>query len=160
MEWLKVKAYAVASALTAEATTAEVKDGIYHTVSVEVAKGNTPDFDWANKLQVRLTQQELPMFLAVLLGWAPKMEGRHHGPMKDKGFELIHQGTNAFLKISQARKGIRVIPIAGPDMFALSGLITHQLLKNNPWLTSDALLTLLKNTIGRTAQYEPLKRSG
>lgn len=157
-ESAKVKVYAVSSALTAEAC---VDSNQRHTVSLEVANGRTPNFDWQNKLQVLLMPNELPVVLAVLLGWAPMVEAHHHGPRKDKGFLVQHQGGHVFLKIFQGNNGVKAIPIGGADLLALSGLLTHQLLKNSPWLTSDALLTLLKNTIGRTAGHQPsMKRTG
>lgn len=157
-EFEKIKVYAVSSALTAEAC---VDSNQRHTVSLEVAQGHTPHFDWKKKLQIMLMPNELPVVLAVLLGWVPQIEAHHHGPKKDKGFLVQHQGGHVFLKIFQGNNGVRAIPIGGADLLALSGLLTHQLLKNSPWLTSDSLLTLLKNTIGRTAAYDStLKRTG
>lgn len=157
---LKVKAYAATAALTAEPTFVEKgrddqQSAIFHTVSLDVAQGSAPRYDWQNKLTVRLTAQELPLFLAVLLGWVPRAEGRHHGPQKDKGYEIEHQGNKVFFKITQARQGVRAVPLTGADLLALSGLVTHQLLKNMPWLTSDSLLALVKNTIGRTHALQP-----
>lgn len=152
---LKVKAYASTAALTAEPTFVqkgrdEGEGALFHTVSLDISQGSAPRYEWQSKLTVRLTAQELPVFLAVLLGWVPRAEGRHHGPQKDKGFEIEHQGNKVFFKITQARQGVRAIPLTGADLLALSGLVTHQLLKNMPWLTSDSLLALLKNTVGRT----------
>lgn len=160
MHELKVKAYAATAALTAEPTFVqkageEGQGPIFHTVSLDVAQGSAPRYDWQNKLSVRLTAQELPLFLAVLLGWAPQAAGRHHGPQKDKGFEVEHQGNRVFFKITQARLGVRAVPLTGADLLALSGLVTHQMLKNMPWLTSDSLLALVKNTIGRTHAVQP-----
>lgn len=155
---MKVKVYAASSALTAEPC---IDSKGRHTVSLDVAQGHVPNYDWNNKLQLWLMPSELPLFLGVLLGWVPATEGRHHGPTKDKGFELIHQGGNVFFKITQAQKGVRAIPIAGADLLTLSSLVTYQLLQNTPWMTSDTLLTLLKNTIGRTSAHNAsIKRAG
>lgn len=158
---LKVRAYGASGALTAEATHVEKNndDPAFHTISLDVAQGQTPRFDWQNKLSIRLTAQELPRFLAVLLGWLPQTSGQHHGKMKDKGFELQHQGTKVFFKIMQKGAGVRAVPIGGPDLMALSALIIHQMRRNAPWLSSDSILQLVKSTVVRTETAPPMARA-
>lgn len=146
---LKVKAYCNQSALTAEASI--TTSGI-HTLSLDVARGAKPTFDWKSKLTVQITEDELPMVLGVLLGWVGKMEGRHHGQQHNKGYSLEHQGTHVFLVVTQQGKGAIAVRIDGAPLLGLSGLILHQMQQNMPWLSTDTILSLTKATIGRLHQ--------
>jgi len=64
-----------------------------HVVSIDSAPalGAGAGYDWARKLTLQLTPEEMPAVLAVLMGLAPAVRFGHHGAGRDKFFEVRRQ---------------------------------------------------------------------
>ena len=64
-----------------------------HVVSIDSAPALAAGagYDWARKLTLQLTPEEMPAVLAVLMGLAPAVRFDHHGAGRDKFFEVRRQ---------------------------------------------------------------------
>jgi hypothetical protein len=107
-------------------------------------------YDWGNKISFQLTSRELPQALAVLLGWAPALVLRNHGPQADKGLKAEIQGPNVFMGVWQGKRA-HACPITAPDAFAVTDLMLRQLRHASPWLSSESLLELTRSLAERMA---------
>ena len=105
-------------------------------------------FDWQGKIRLQLTQGELPVVAAVLLGYRPSCEFRSHGPNKDKGFSVEHQGSKVFVKVFAAGEAMRAVPMELPDVYQVSALFLRQLRHQSPWLDATGVISLIKATFG------------
>jgi len=116
-----------------------------HTVRVEAAESiSTRQYDWQHKIAVQLSQRELPLVLAVLMGWLQKFEGKGHGENNSKWFSIENQGNRFFLSVCAKGQTPRAIPILPGDSYAATTLLLRQLLKNDPLLPPALLLSLVR----------------
>lgn len=116
------------------------------TVRIEVAQtsGNSRQYNWTDKVSIQLSQRELPLVLATLMQWVPKFEGKGHGTANEKWFTLENQGPKVFLSVNCKGKAVRGVPIMAGDTYALSTLLMRQMLRNDPFLTPESLLMLVR----------------
>jgi hypothetical protein len=116
-----------------------------HTVRVEAAESiSTRQYDWRHKIAVQLSQRELPLVLAVFMGWIQKFEGKGHGENNSKWFTIENQGNKLFLSVCAKGQTPRAIPILPGDSYAATALLLGQLLKNDPRLPPELLLSLVR----------------
>ena len=143
----QLKIYGRRAALTIEATA--TRTDAYPTLSIEAAEktGERKAFDWSRKITVQLTRQELPPFVAALLGLSGAFEAKYHGPGRNKGIVLERQAANLYLKVSEAGRVIGV-PIGYADGVHLTAFALERLKACHPSLDSQSLLTILKHTRG------------
>lgn len=112
------------------------------TVRIEAAPAlGGRRFDWGAKIALQATAKELPQILAVLMGWAPSLVLKNHGPAADKGLKLELQGPNVFCGLWQGKRAMAV-PITAPDAYFVTDLVLRQLRRASPHLSSDAVLEL------------------
>jgi hypothetical protein len=116
----------------------------YSTIQLEMApalRRNT--YDWDRKIIFRLTQREVALFAAVLLGWCKKLELKGHGPANDKILEIADQGANLFIKLRQGRTA-HALPLGGDEIFPVTSMALKALGLNAPHLDSQTLVQLAK----------------
>jgi len=121
----------------------------FSTIALDGAKMvGKRKFDWANKLRVQLTKQELPIVTAVLLGMRQSCEFKNHGPDNNKGFALEHQDGKIYCKLFT--KGLVVgVPITLSDAYYASVLFLKQLQVQTPWLDATSITMLLRSTLSK-----------
>ncbi len=146
----KVAVYGSSAALTFF-TTSSTND--FETVSIDGAASfqGLRKYNWKDKITVMITRQELPIVAAVMLGIIPKCSFSNHGHSNDKGYSVITQpdsGNILFSMTQKSKKKINV-PIGQSDVFYVAGLIISQIVKQQPWLSPQEAMVLLKTTVGR-----------
>ena len=124
---------------------ADTTRGGTNTVRLEAAEASaTRQYDWNGKIGIQLSQRELPLVLAVFMQWLPKFEGKGHGENNSKWFTLENQGNKLFLSVNARGRSPRAIPIMPGDGYAVTTLLIRQMLKNDPFLTPEILLSLVR----------------
>ena len=119
----------------------------WDTLRIEAAPklgGNTKAYDWANKVSVQITKTELPIVVAVLLGFLPSCEFGNHGGTA-KWFSIENQGKAFYIKVGQASDK-RMLPCPVPFVEAhLAGMVAlSQYAKNFEGMSTDAALEAIK----------------
>lgn len=115
------------------------------TIRIEAAESNSQrQYDWGNKIAIQLSAREMPLVLAALLQWLPSFEGKGHGQANEKWFKLENQPGKVYLSVNARGKTTRGIPIPAGDAYSLCTLLMRQMLKNDPFLSSEALLTIVR----------------
>jgi len=149
MQNSNLKIYARRAALTIEPQLNATGD--VATIGIEAARkkdgGNT--YDWAHKIAVQVTARELPTVLAVLLGYQDACEFKYHGPGKNKSYTLRQQASGVVVVVSAGQSGAIAVPVEPADVFRLSSLVAQRIQLNQPALSTDALLELLKRSYGK-----------
>jgi hypothetical protein len=124
------------------------RSGKCHTISLDGANATGPKtYNWSEKISVQLTEQELPMVVALFLGYRNKVEYSNHGESNNKGFSFERQeGGKIFAKVWAKDKGQRAVPIMPSDVFWVGNMMYQQLKKNLPEIGDTALLAMLRAT--------------
>lgn len=122
------------------------------TIRLEGAKAvGERQYDWSSKIAVQFTRDELTCAVATLTGALPKMEGKNHGvgDQTGKGFEIVDQGTNFFVKVFAPNAGVCAVPMTPEDAFTVTSILLKQMRKGKPWLSGQDLIMLAARTVGR-----------
>lgn len=126
------------------------------TLRIEAALATAPrTYDWAQKLTIQLTREELPIVIATLLGVLHRCECKNHGPAKDKGLDIEHQGQHLFIRVFQKGQAVRALPVGPTDSYYLAALGLRQLRLAAPWLSDQGVLATLKLTVLRMSAASP-----
>ncbi len=129
----KVRVYAKSAALTAEVSPIihkerGSKDDIGVTLNLDVAGKGNKGFDWQNKITIQLSENELPEFAALLMGYHDQIKLSR----PDKGIEIERQDKALFIKASKQGGGMYAMPVPTPYIFRLNVLVLELLkLQNN-----------------------------
>ena len=107
------------------------------------------DFNWNEKISIQMTRGELPIVLAVLLGFLPECEFKMHGPEKAKGFIIKDQGDKMFVQVFDKGKSLKSVPMTPEDTFEVTKIIIRQMQRNAPWLTGAEIITLIRSVAAR-----------
>ena len=134
----------------------------WDTLRIEAAPklgGNTKAYDWANKVSVQVTKTELPIVVAVLLGFLPSCEFGNHGDTA-KWFSIENQGQSFYIKVGQASDK-RMLPCPVPYVEAhLAGMVAlSQYAKNFDGMTTDAALEAIKVMSGHMVKNNSFPRA-
>ena len=122
------------------------------TLRIEAAPASASrQYDWSQKRTIQLTREELPIVAATVLGLLSRCEYKNHGTEKDKGVEIVHQGTHLFVRLFQKERGVVAVQVGAADSYALGALCLRQLCRTTPWLNAGEVLLLLKTTVQRMA---------
>jgi hypothetical protein len=121
-------------ALTIRATKQVKKKGdrevVRYTIMIEAASptGVGRTYDWANKVTVMAMAGELKRIAATLMGYrgSETFEAKHHGPNKDKGFSIQHQGDKVFFRIF-AKGRNHAVPVPVEEVFDWAILCQRQI---------------------------------
>ncbi|MCG8026282.1 MAG: hypothetical protein JAZ02_20260 [Candidatus Thiodiazotropha endolucinida] len=124
----KVKCFGSKAALCAEATFI-IKNSAapVPTINLEVAPRIAESVAWDRKVVTQLSDSELPLVCAVLMGYIPKL----HLKRPDKGIELERQANKIFVRASAGAGNLFMLPITIGDTFRLSALMLVQLRKQS-----------------------------
>ncbi|HAS0789570.1 hypothetical protein QUS15_24965 [Escherichia coli] len=100
-------------------------------------------YNWSKKIAFQITDTELPLLVAVLLGFLPAIRFDLHGPEKNKWLEIINQGPNFYIK-SGMGSTLHSAPVTLVDASMFGLLALNQYTANFPLLSSDAVLASVK----------------
>lgn len=148
-DWfLQLKSHGGKCALQVE--TSKTKDD-WFTVNLESATKESADtnnkrFNWKNKTTFQLTRNELPVFIAVLLGMLPSCKLDGHGEQM-KFLEVANQGKSFFFKIGGIGLPLHTIPVPIAEAYMFGTLALGQFARNFNGMTPEAALDI----IGRMA---------
>lgn len=126
-------------------------------IHIEGTKGANRQYDWKNKINIRFNEGEIPLFLAVLLGYLPSFEGKAHGPANDKSFSIENQGRQFFVKVRHKDKTVAV-PVPLGDAWWLSTMFLKVLMKLTG-LSETTLIGLVKTNCEIPIKYEHSQRN-
>lgn len=141
-EYLSHHVYGVKGALCFSVD--KTKQG-FETLSVDAANSTAPKvYDWSNKIRLQLTQNELPIFVALIMGYIPKAEFSNHN---GKGMKIVNQGKSLFFQLYGKNLGNRSIPCGAIDSFYVASLSIRQLNRSQSWLDGSDLHLLLKQVV-------------
>ena len=141
----KVKCYGQAAALTVEATPLLHKGvSVGVTVNLEMAPIIDRDVDWSRKITVQLSEDELPVFAAVLLGYLPKC----HFKRSDKGIFVERQNGKMFFKATAGAGNNFVMPVAIGQTFRVSSLVLKQLSTQSGIPDGSLVLAAIRGSAG------------
>ena len=149
---LTFKAYGRKAALEFRAH--QSKQG-YDTVMLEgAASRGERQYDWQNKISVMIMQRELPEVAAVLMGALKRCEFKHHGPQKNKGFSIEHQGDKFFIRVFRTGDdhAVHGVPVPFEDAFYVTGLVLRQIGRTARGTDAEMITTALR-------AYARLKRA-
>lgn len=119
------------------------------TIALDAAMASSPRvYLWKEKTRIQLTRAELPVVAAVLLGARNACEFKAHGEGKNKGFSMQRQpGGKVFVKVFEAEKPVKAVPIEAPDVFFVASLIMLQIRRITPWLDASSTMDLVRLTM-------------
>jgi hypothetical protein len=141
-EYLSVHVY---GGRAAACFSADVSRSKMSTVRIEAAESSgTRQYNWKGKVAIQLSSRELPLVLATFMHWIPKFEGKGHGANNEKWFALERQGNKMFLSVNSKGSSPRGVPIPAGDGYSITTLLIRQMLKNDPFLTVEALFHLVR----------------
>ena len=115
------------------------------TVSIDAAAmqaGRT--VNWADKICIQLTKEEMVHVAGVIFGIITKCEYSQHGPQHDKGFKFEHQGNKIFINVMSKGKNAHSVPMTASDTYYVGNLFLRQLQLMQPWMTPGEILTSLR----------------
>ena len=153
-EYLSVHVY---GGRAAACFSADVSRSKVNTVRIEAAESaGTRQYNWKGKVAIQLSTRELPLVLATFMHWIPKFEGKGHGANNEKWFTLERQGNKMFLSVNSKGNAPRGVPIPAGDGYSITTLLIRQMLKNDPFLTVEALFHLVRKQAElATADQQP-----
>lgn len=117
----------------------------WYTLAIEAAEAQAGarSYDWSRKIVLQLGRKELPECTAALLGLTESWSTDHHGPGHDKHFTVRNQEGGLQVLVRQGTRALSV-PVGAGDCYLLSSLAIKALMKNDPHLTSDTVVSLCK----------------
>lgn len=105
----KVRCFGGSAALTIEATQLLRDQVSVDTLNIELAAVHSRQADWANKITFQLSEDELPIFAAILLGQLPK----HEFKRTTKGVLVERQPSRIFFKATEGAGKNYLLPVSG-----------------------------------------------
>tara|TARA_R110001592_G_scaffold221139_2_gene475820 strand:- start:27702 stop:28187 length:486 start_codon:yes stop_codon:yes gene_type:complete len=137
----KAKCFGNQAALTVEATALLMKgEPVGSTVNLELARRVADGFDWSDKIQFQLSEDELAAFACVLLGYLP----RFHFKRPSKGIEVERQTDKLFVRGTAGTGKIFALPLTAGRVFAVSTLVIGQLQSHFDCTDTQVVLASLR----------------
>lgn len=118
-------------------------------VTIESARA-LPDgsgYDWADKLTVQLTPEEMPLATAVLMNLSALARFGQHGPERDKFVELRRQEGGLVLVTGQGGT-VHAVPVKAGVLYYLLSLFCRAMARGLPSGSVAEVLTLVKTAHG------------
>lgn len=139
----KVTCFASSAALQVEATQRH-KDGVAigETISIELCPVVNQRPDWKSKLSIQLSEDELPIFAAVLLGYLPKCEFKR----PEKGVYIERQKGKVYYRGSAGAGNLYQIPVPIGKTFNMSQVVLKQVCAGISEINSDFVLAGIKGS--------------
>lgn len=123
----------------------------WNTLMLEgaVSTGKARSYNWNTKISFQILQNELPEFIAVMLGMKTGLKFESHGAEKNKGLEIQVQDKAIFVKLYQGNNGVRAVPVQFHDALMIGHLaLTQYCLNYRGVLTSDTALEGIRMLYG------------
>lgn len=117
----------------------------FDTIMIEGANRINPNdihdkrYDWKSKLSVQIMLNELPIVIAVFLGFAPSCQFMNHGQNNDKGFNFERQDTGMFASVFH-KGGSKAVKIDWPTTLNIGHFMLAQYTTNFEGLSSETIL--------------------
>lgn len=136
--------------------------GGWFTVAIESAAKLVPDdpnnkrFNWECKTQLQLTRNELPVFVATMLGMLPFFKGANHGD-QNKWLEVINQNDHFVMKTGGAGIKMHITQVPITEAYLFGCLALRQFVKNFGGMNESAALNIIErlaNQIFRSSSYQ------
>ncbi|WP_018234222.1 hypothetical protein [Thioalkalivibrio thiocyanodenitrificans] len=149
------KVYAGKAALHVEPD--ETRAGVA-TIRIEAAPAKSPRvYDWKSKVTIQVTQSELPLIAATLLGFIQEVSFTAHGEGKDKGFSITRQPERGGLFVRVFKTGTAMaIPVPATDVTYLLAMVLSQISKNGFGVHPALLPGIIK---AAASLYKPPERA-
>ncbi len=146
----KWRSYGANAAITVEATQLLVKgEPAGWTVNLDVAPIVNREVDWKRKVQIQVSETELPILAGVLMGYLPKCKFQR----SSKGIYLERQPGKLFVRGSANAENF-ALPLSIGSTFHFSALVLQQLQKHLGGIETDTMLAALR---GSAALYQSRK---
>ncbi|PVZ64522.1 hypothetical protein [Pelagibaculum spongiae] len=119
----KIKCFGSKAALCAEATRLPKID--LPTINLEVAPRYGEKVEWRQKIVIQLSDSELPIACAVLMGYLPNAHFKRPG----KGIDIERQENRLLIRASAGTGNLFMLPVTIGDSFRLCTIMLRQLVK-------------------------------
>jgi hypothetical protein len=158
---MQLKSHGTKHAMQVE--TSATKDG-WFTVSIESAAKQIPNdpnnkaFDWKAKTTIQLTRNELPLFIATMLGMLPFCKFSNHGE-QNKWIEVENQNDHFFMKTGGVGLKLHATPVPITEAYLFGCLALGQFVKNFGNMNESAALKVIErmaNQVYGSRQYQKL----
>ena len=143
----KITCFASGAAIQIEVTKRH-KDGVpvADTISIEMCPVANQTPIWNNKIGIQLSEDELPIYAAVLLGYLPKCEFKR----PEKGIYIERQKSKMYYKGSAGLGNLFQVPVPIGKTFNMTQLVLKQLTADLHGISSEFVLAGIK---GSSALY-------
>jgi hypothetical protein len=127
--------------------TSLTKKDEWFTISIESAVKDPTDqnnkrFDWRSKTMLQLTRNELPVFIAVLLGMLPSCKFDNHGD-QNKFISIENQGKSFFFKTGGSGLQLHTVPVPIAEAYMFATLAVGQYVRNFHGMTPEAAIDII-----------------
>jgi hypothetical protein len=137
----KVKCFGKSAALTVEATVIQkASTPPLPTINLEVAPRSAERVEWERKIVIQLSDSELPVLCAVLMGYLQELHLKRPG----KGIEVARQPDRLFIRATAGAGNMFMLPVTIGDTFRVSALLLSQLKKQSGLADETLLLGALR----------------
>jgi hypothetical protein len=118
----------------------------FHTVTLDLAPRRGGETDWQHKISIQPTYQELPLLVALFLGYHSHLHIRRD----EKWMEVIDQEKSVFIK-GGGGNSVFALPVMPGDRIWLSAMLLQEYAKNFPDMAPALLIASLQTarTVGR-----------
>ena len=119
----------------------------FHTVTLDLAPRRGGDTNWQQKISIQPTYQELPLLVALFLGYHSHLQIKRD----EKWIEVIDQDKSVFIK-GGAGNSVFALPVMPGDRVWLSAMLLQAYAKNFPDMAPALLIASLQTarTVGRS----------
>ena len=122
-----------------------------HVVSIDSAHAlsSGEGYDWARKLVLQLTPEEMPGLIATLMGLTPSVRFGHHGANRDKFLEVRRQ-QGGLVVVTGAQASVYSVPVPTGTIYYLLDLCCRAMAMpgDKPGRSASDVLMLVKSAHG------------
>lgn len=129
----------------------------FHTVTLDIAPRRGEKTDWQQKISIQPTYQELPLLVALFLGYHSRLQIKRD----EKWMEVIDQDKSVFIKGGGGNR-VFVLPVMPGDRVWLSAMLLQEYSKNFPDMAPSLLIASLQTarTVNRRTSADAFESGG
>ena len=124
-------------------------------IHLQAAARDARNYDWDNKIQVMLKQDEAIEMLGCLIGAIPATQGRYHGASKNKGYSLSAEGSAFTASVSAGGAGCHAVSISRAQAVLIAGMVLRYLCRMEPELTQSDWVQLVRLILPPSTPVDP-----
>ena len=148
---LRLRLFGKAAAHTLEVT-AHRRGGDFldvHVVSIDSAHAlpSGEGYDWARKLVIQLTPEEMPALIATLMGLTPSVRFGHHGASRAKFIEVRRQDGGLVI-VTGEHAAAYPVPVPSGSAYYVLDLFCRAMAMNGAGRSVSDVLMLVKSAHG------------